>query len=315
MLPKAVREQAERAEAAHQALLAGNTAPATPPAPVAPPVEAPAPAPAAPPIEAPAAPTPPPTPAPVAPTAADAWELKYRVLEGKYRAEVPRLAEQVRELTDRLNSLSAAPATPPAPAAPSAAAAVVREQYGDDFTDAVATVANDLVKPVRDELASKLAGVEERAAQQARHGFFSELASLVPNWQAIDAEAGFTAFLDEFDPLMGRTRREFFNAGDKANDAAQVAAFFAAYLRGRTPAPAPAAPVPPPSVEHLIEPDSSRHSEAPPGKKLWSRQEVARFYSDARASNGQPFGRYSKAEYERISADIDAAISEGRYRG
>lgn len=315
MLPRAVREQAERAEAAHLALL-GKTAPAAPtqePV-VTPPVEAVQEVitPVAPVVAPPAQAETPPEPV------VDSWELKYKVLEGKYRAEVPRLAEEVRQL----KAAQTAPATAPAVAEEATTGVTpetVAAQYGDDFAAAVEAVADAKVKKLRDELSPQVEGMAASAAERARNDFLRDLTNLVRNWQVIDQDAGFTAYLDEFDAQTGRTRREFFNEADRANNAARVASFFASYATGKktpqVPAPVAAAPATP-SVDHLISPDSSRLSEAPPGKKLWTRAEIAKFYNDSRATRGsKPYGLYSAAEFAAIDSDLNAALAEGRIVG
>lgn len=318
-LPRAVREQAERAERAHQELL-GNTATA---APVAEVVEVP---PAETPIvevvtpEAPVVVPPVQVEAVVAEVpVADSWELKYRVLNGKYQAEVPRLAQQLRESNEALKiaqSASAASTVTNAEAAPAAMTPqVVIDQYGEDFAGAVHTVAKAETKLLRDELSSKVDRLDAEAGERRRGDFLRDLATHVPNFAQVDQEPGFSAYLDDFDAQTGKTRREFFTEADASNNAPRVASFFSAYIKGKKqPAPAPAVVAPPPSVEHLIAPDSSRHSEAPEGKKQWTRVEVAKFYSDSRAQGGnKPYGRYTAAEYGRIDADISSAPGEGRY--
>lgn len=300
MIPKAVREQAERSEALHQAILDQNTAPVAAPAqpsvepPVQPTATTPEPAPA--PAETQPASVTEPAPAPRSP---DPWELRYKALEGKYRAEVPALHQQVRELKAEVERLkAAAPTTAPAPDS-------VRETYGEDFANAVAAVADSRVQEVR----SQLDEVKKATAQSARASFMQQLAAYVPNFVEVDADPGFTAYLDEFDPMTGRARREFFNEADAANDAARVASFFANYLQGKKPVPPPPAPPPPPSVEPLVVPESGRQSTAPPAKKVWTRSEIRSFYAAARR------GVYTPEQYRAIDADITAAQFEGRLIG
>jgi hypothetical protein len=299
MLPRAVREQAERAEAAHAALLNTGT-PAQ--------------------IEAQAAPVEvqpvvtevvPVVVTPVAPTVAqtpDPWELKYRVLNGKYAAEVPRLAAELRDARAQLASAQATPTVVSvAASAPSAAVTAVTEQYGEDFATAVQAIASAATQPLRDELSSRTAAVEAQTAENGRQGFLRDLSTHVQNWQTIDRDPGFTAYLDEFDAMSGRTRREFFNEADARNDSARVATFFATYQRSTSTVTAPAVE-PAPSVEHLISPDSSRASEAPPGQKHWTVAEIKQFYVDARK------GQYTPAEFARLDSDISLATVQGRIR-
>lgn len=258
--------------------------------------------------------------APVA-QSADQWELKYKVLNGKYQKEVPRLAQEVRELTEQLRvATSATPASPADVVVEAHTSGMtpetVKAQYGDDFADAVATIADARTSKLRDDLSSKVQAIEVDTAERRRGDFIADLSRLVPNWAVIDSNPGFTAYLDEIDPQTGRARREFFSEADRSNSAARVASFFTSFSGNKTPAPVTPVVEPAPSVEHLISPDSSRHSEAPEGKKLWSRSEINRFYADSRAQGGsKPYGRFTAAEYARIDSDISAAAVEGRYIG
>lgn len=324
-LPRAVQEQLARSEALH-AQLYGNTNLAPDAAPVEAPVALVQNEPLTPdstpaPIVAPAAVEVPGQvqvqPEPVSPAADDStWELKYRVLNGKYTAEVPRMAAQIRELTQTVETLKAQLAQPVQPAQP-AALDSVRETYGDDFANAVTSVATEQVQRVRDELAPTLESIRQDAAQRVRNDFLRDLGALVPNYAVIDAMPAFSAYLDEFDAQSGRQRREFFNEADASNNAPRIATFFKDFSRAIQPAPkpAPAAPAAP-SVEHLITPSSSASSEAPQGKKTWTQAEVNQFYANSRAQGGsKPYGIYSEAEFARIDSDITAAIAEGRYLG
>jgi hypothetical protein len=160
-LPRQVRKQVEEANKLHeqlarngldQAAAAAAQPPPTPPAGEAPPAAAPEGA-------APAAPP------------AEGWEQKYRVLQGKYNAEVPRLqkqaqtqAQQIETLTAQLTATqgmvaSIAQNRGPAPAgqgsAPAAPAKLVKDEevseFGEELTDFIRRVAQDTVLPKVEE--------------------------------------------------------------------------------------------------------------------------------------------------------------------
>lgn len=312
-LPRAVQEQADRAEAAYQQML-GNTTPVAPTVtPVATPVVEVIPV-----VETVQAEVTPATT--TTPVTVDPWELKYKVLNGKYQSEVPRLAQELREVREQLKTHSAQTPvvgeTPAVIAVSGMTPEAVSEQYGEDFASAVASIADAATKKIREEFASKLEVLEVDTAERARNDFLNELQGLVPNWKQIDADVGFTNYLNEIDAQTGRARREFFNEADRTGNAARIASFFQAYAGASTPLPKPAAVVTTPSVDHLISPDSSRHSEAPAGKKVWTRGGVAQFYLDAKHQGGsKPFGKFTAAEFERIDSDISQAAQEGRYIG
>lgn len=310
-LPRAVQEAAERADALH-AQMYGNTTPAPvgevrnidPPAPAPQPEPAPAPTPEPQPTAATES-TPQPSPPP------DSWELKYRVLEGKYRSEVPRLHDEVRQLKTRNQELEAD--VTQLRATPAQLPASVVDQYGEEFATAVATVVREATQPLQQQLEQ----VNSTVTKTSRATFMTELSGYVPNFAEIDQEPGFTAYLDAFDPMTGRTRREFFNEADATNDAPRIASFFKSYeaTKPRTPQPQPTTQAVPP-VDPLLVPDSSRSTEVPQGKKQWTRAEIARFYAQARPNgSSKPFGLYTAAEYAQIDNDIQLAVRERRLIG
>jgi len=305
-IPRAVREAGERAEALHQQMYGNTGEQPTPEQTAAPVVDAPPPQ-----VQdvQPVATTPQ-AEAPAQPSGEENWEVKYKVLNGKYSAEVPRLAEQVRELKDQIKALSEKPAPEPEVVVKNKLTPEqVVEQFGEDFASAVGSLASQIAEQrtakLREELAPKVEQAAETAIRSARADFFRGLEALVPEFRQIDEEDGFTLFLDEVDPMSGRPRRDFFNDANHSNDAARVARFFSAY-RGLKSQPAQQ-PVAMPSIEAQIAPDSSRSAPStPPGKKLWTRAEIGRFYEAVRR------GAYSEQDYGRIESDIFAAQRENR---
>lgn len=303
MLPKAVREAAEKADAI-QNQLKGNTE--QPPAP-----EAQAPVAEAPAVEAQPAEQPKPVEAQAPAPQPDSWEHKYRVLSNKYSAEVPRLAQEIRELKEKLREAEASKAAVTETKLPEGLTPdKVVEQYGEDFANAVAAVASRMAEErigkFREEFAPKVDTAVNNAAVTSRQAFMQQLTNAVPDWATIDQEDGFTAFLDEVDEMTGRSRREFFSEADRNNDAMRIIKFFTAYRERSAPKTALKQQVANNAVEYALSPSSVRTSEAPAGKKVWSQPEIRKFYNDARR------GVYSQEEYQRIESDIFAAQVEGR---
>lgn len=310
MLPKAVREAAEKADAIQKQLMGNTDTPAPEQAAPAQPADTvqQAPTQEAKPAEVTAetkveASTPAPT--------ADVWEHKYRVLSSKYSAEVPRYAQEIRELKEKLRELEASKAAQPETSIPEGLTPdKVVEQYGEDFANAVAAVAarmaEEKIGKFRDEFAPKVDTAVNHAAVSSRQAFLQQLSNAVPDWATIDQEDGFTAFLDEVDEMTGRSRREFFAEADRNNDAARIVKFFTTYRERSAPSAQRRQEVANNAVEYALSPSSVRTTEAPIGKKVWSQSEIRKFYTDARR------GTYSPEEYKRIESDIFAAQVEGR---
>lgn len=327
-LPRAVQEAAERAEALQRTYIERNTAEqATPDGKVAPaqtggeagavasvteaPVEikvdtAAASQPQAQPTAVQPPQTPPqPAPAPAQPTAVD-WEHKYRVLAGKYSAEVPELSQRIRDLQSQVDRLSKAP-PPPDPIVTDMTPEQVVEKFGPEFAQAVAAIvvpmADARANRVREEVAPEISRVSEFAASTARGGYLSRLSALVPNWESIDSDPGFTAWLDSVDRLTGYPRRRFFSEADGRNDADRVSRFFIEYAGPQAAAAQPAQKV----IEaQLAPPVSGAAPPMPAGKRVWREQEIKQFYADVRR------GLITEQDARRIESDIFAAQRERR---
>lgn len=307
MLPKQVREAGERADAVHTAMT-GNTAQSAPEnaapngeqKPVDQTVKTEPPAPQAPEVKT----------EPVEPTP-ESWERKYKVLSNKYSAEIPRMAQEIRGLKDKLREQAEIKATavvvePPSGLTPEK----VVEQYGDDFAAAVGALASKISEQqtakLREEFAPKMEAATSTANVNARQMFMKSLSDSVPDWQIIDQEEGFTAFLDDVDQLTGRPRRQFFEEADRANDSLRIINFFTAYREGSSAKKSSSNEVAKNAVEYSLSPSSSRANETPVGKRIWTQADIRKFYSDARR------GLFTPQDYQRIESDIDAALSDGR---
>lgn len=273
------------------------------------------------------------------------WKQRYDTLQGKYNAEVGRVARENSELRSQLQQLStqveqltkskqSAPEPDPTP--------LVRpedaENYGSDMIDLVRRVAQDtiqrrevelgqVIKELRDEnaeLKRSLESVEQRQGQTARERFIDQFSRLVPDWEAINQNPAFLSWLEQADPLTGQPRQILLDAAHSALDAPRVAAFFNAFKQetGRV-APSPTAdPQPnpqhqqrqaaPPEVARQVQPGRSKVVSTPqvnePATQIWTQNQIAQFYREA------SLGRYNPDEQARIEAEIDLAVAQGRVR-
>lgn len=272
-LPSAVRKQiakANRVADEYYKQVAAEKSGATPPAGDPPSDVPPAgdPPPAA--VAAPAAPAAVAAPVVTAPVVqplpAEGFETKYKVLQGKYNAEVPRLQGQVRELNDLTRSLrdqvtatqnllaalGTQPARQPEPAAPATPAAkkqLVTEdeikQFGPDLYDFIKRAAAQEVLPaVESRVDSRIAPVAskvdqvgeivsanvQRTARTDKQSVHDLLASQVPNWAQLNEDPLFLEWLDQVDPYSGYRRGQLLEQAYKAYDGPRVVAFFRGYL-------------------------------------------------------------------------------------
>lgn len=300
-VPRAVLEAEERANRLQEELINGKQQQAT----ETPPAGDPKPTDETPPASTPPANSdgsPPSTPAP-----GDDWEHRFKVLQGKYNSEVPRFAEQVKELTKRLDGLeqenAQLKAKPPEP--------LVSQQEVDEYGEGLIDVARRIA---REELAAKQAEIDalkrqitdigEATTKTVSNDFFRSLTALVPEWEALNVDPNFIKWLEEVDELTGQTKQVLLSQAEQTRDASRVAKFFTSYKKATSSWAANANA----SLESQVVPPTNKAPDTPPSKKVWTRGEISEFYSRMRK------GEVSDADAIAIEADITAASIEGRIR-
>ena len=218
----------------------------------------------------PQAPTAPNAQAPAAPNAPapadDQAEHRYKVLQGKYNAEVPRLQAQNKELSERFsamqNQLSATQALlagmgqqPQAPhlaqraPQPSLVTAKERTEFGEDLYDFVKRAAQEVVAPqvhsleerfrptaqAVQQMAPVLQQTQENqqrtSADVAHERMCDGLDDACAGWEKVNKSPEFQAWLDEVDPYAGAKRGAMLAQAYGSGDVTRVAAFFTGFTK------------------------------------------------------------------------------------
>lgn len=278
---------------------------------------------------------------PAAPPPEETWEQRYRTLQGKYSSEVPDLRQQLREQQERIDRLQQQQqqivnpsAQMPQPQARQVKAREVPpedvEIYGQDLITAAQRWAEASFAPRLEEMEQRLMHVEGGNArlQEYTTGQQMEVAlsRAVPDWEAINVNRDFLAWLAQRDPLSGEVRQNLLADAYGRGDTARTIAFFNAFKNEHTvvsPAPrgtqtvhtdaltASADRLP---LESLAVPGRSNlAAPAPlgaPEKRIWSPREIAQFFDQKRRG----LWDHRPDDIARIETDIAAAGLEGRVR-
>jgi hypothetical protein len=307
--PRAVLEAEERANKLQEELIAnkqqaasGQTPPAdgTPPASETPPVDTAAAQGAENP--APSGDSQPPTPAP-----GDDWEHRFKVLQGKYNSEVPRFAQENKDLKSRLEQLESEmvqlKATPPEP--------LVKQEeideYGEGLIDVARRIAQEELGKKQSEidaLKAQITQISTATTNTATNDFFRSLDAIAPEWKQINEDPNFLKWLDEIDELTGEPRQSLLSKAEQARDASRVGKFFTSFKKTSSSWAASSAN----ALEQQVVPPTNKAPDTPPSKKVWTRGEIAEFYDRMRR------GVVTDADAIAIEADITAASIEGRIR-
>lgn len=261
-------------------------------------------------------------PAPTAPRP-DPWEHKYKTLQGRYNSDVPKLQAQVSELKTQLETAIAKLEEVAKPAVqekkPVADPQDV-EAFGQDLVDMVQRVAERMFGGAAAEfqrqaaafeqrlvkLEGALKGTTETVAMTAEQAFFDRLTKLVPNWEEINANPAFLAWLAEVDPVYGQPRQAALDVAQQFLNSEHAANVFKAFM-----ATQPQAPKPNP-VDKQVSPKAAASAAptATDNKPVFTQAQIKAFYDDV--ARGLYRGR--QQEMQQVEAKINAAIAEGRVR-
>ncbi len=218
----------------------------------------------------PQAPTAPNAQAPAAPNAPapadDQAEHRYKVLQGKYNAEVPRLQAQNKELSERFsamqNQLSATqallagmgqqPQAPHLAQRPAQASLVTPKEvteFGADLYDFVKRAAQEVVAPQVHSLEERFrptaqavqqmapmvqqtAENQQRTTADVAHERMCDgLDYACEGWETVNKSPEFQAWLDEVDPYAGAKRGAMLAQAYGSGDVTRVAAFFTGFTK------------------------------------------------------------------------------------
>ena len=314
-LPRQVEAQLRELEALEKQLAEGqNPAPADPePQPAEPPQDQQTQQAEPKPVE--------PTPTPTEPVVAEEkWEQKYKTLKGMYDAEVPRLHADLRDLKAQVDSLRKASETKPVePAKPKAAEKLVTdadvEAFGQDLIEVQRKVAREVAAEFRGELDAMRVENEKLREQLTSTGtqvseasFEQRLYRMVPDFEAVNADPKWIAWLNEVDPLLRAPRssvaQQAFNRGDAEGVAHYVAMF------KQTVAPVEQKADKTEELERQLQPNRGATSAPPTSQKgkVYTNADIEKMFRKA-ADLGTK-GQTDAAK--KLEAEIDAAFMEGR---
>lgn len=267
-------------------------------------------------------------PADTSPTdVADDFEQRYRTLQGKYDAEVPRLHQQVKELTDRVAQLvKAAEAPKPAePTKPKEKVSYVtdadRAEFGEELIDVQRRVAREVASEYQEQLEAQAkvikdleAKVSSTGSQLGQMGFSQKLVQLVPDFEKVDRDERWVAWLNEYDTMLRAPRRTQAKAAFDAGDAEAVAHYVNLWKSSVADTQEPAKEKRQVELEKQVAPNRSANSARTQnvGKdaKVYSAREVEAAWTKIRVLNGR--GQVDDAA--KLEAEITAAYLEGRVR-
>jgi len=256
-------------------------------------------------------------------------QQSYKVMKGKYDAEVPRMHQSLQTMREENEALRAQPqAQPPADNEHLLSEEEV-DAYGEDLIGVIRKAAREefsgevnKLHTENQSLREQINNMGQTVAVSQGNTLRDQLTQLVPEWKELDGDSGFLAWLGESDPFSGYIRHNMLKQAYTQNDVQRVAMFFKAYLSEHAAVNEAVADAQQAHVaqnqgttmqlDTLVAPGSPKESLSAPDevKRVYTEADVNGFYSNVQR------GVYKNdpAKKARIEADIIAAGREGRIR-
>lgn len=253
------------------------------------------------------------------------WEHKYHRLQGKYDAEVPRLHQQIKDLSTMVENLKQqveAPKEPPQPETPPEPEKLVTdadiEEYGEAFVDLQRRIAREEfgkdLSALRQENAQLREMLERTGSQIGEMTFNQKLLQAVPDFESVNADPRWAAWLDEYDPIIRAPRRAVAQDAFNREDAAAVADYVKLF-KSQLPQDTPKASKPSrkAEVERQVQPDRASSNNTPRSQtaRTYTTRQIESMFKKVAELGSK--GRVDEAA--KLEKEIDSAYREGRVEG
>ncbi|OUR99230.1 hypothetical protein A9Q81_11690 [Gammaproteobacteria bacterium 42_54_T18] len=258
------------------------------------------------------------------------WEQRYNVLQGKYNKEVPDAIDSVRrvqqeksELVIKVNGLNqqvseltqALEAIKNPEPDHSEKIGTVRSDFGDEVADLLADSQKEIAdlkgviaeskKPEPEPAVQGDSQDEDPAAKHSINHVMTRVGG-EEEFNRIDSDPDFNAYLNEIDPLYGTQRRNVMQSLFAKGDLETVSNYYISWNAQQKAALASAD-----RREELIEPASLNGGEQAEVKKTYKQSEIPEIFTDL-THNPKYKTIEGQAEAEAIEQDLHLAMTEGR---
>ena len=248
------------------------------------------------------------------------WKQKYKTLQGMYDKEVPQLHSEVKTLTKELESLKES-LTKKAEETPKQEQKLVTDEdvqnFGEDLIEVQRKVAREVaaefegrleaLKSENQELRDLVGSTDNRISETT---FEARLHRLVPDFQQLDSDPNWIAWLDEVDPVLRAPRRTIALQAYQSGDAEGVA-YYVDMFKSNMVKEEPTQEKPTTGeLERQIQPARTASNATPTSQKgkTYSNADIQKMFQKAAQLNS--VGKLEQAN--KLEAEIDAAYMQGR---
>lgn len=255
------------------------------------------------------------------------WQAKYKVLQGKYNAEVPQLRDEIKTLKQQLESQAApvdvsqyqrqiddlqrkldAKESQPVTSDQEVDEYIANE-YGPEFAAAIKNMIKQQAAPKSNDdvtqLRQKVDNIERTNQQSQQEMKISTLKQTLKaqniDFEQTDTDPMFHDWLAKEEGQTGQSRSVFMNNHFATGNIAKTAAFYAAFKAQERSSFQKN-----PLSNHVDV--SSNHSAPDTGaeSEIWTGDDINRLYDDKRNN------RISEADFKKHEQSLNRAMQEGR---
>lgn len=243
------------------------------------------------------------------------WEQRYKTLQGMQQAEArnhKELKQQFDALQAEVAEMRAAPVSTPSLVSDEETA-----EFGADLLDVQRRIAKEELTPILAQL-EKIKQENKDLREQLGHtesqmvssSFEHKLAVAVPDFEAVNADPKWVAWLDEVDPMIRAPRRVVAQAAYERGDVEATAAYVNLFKSLTKPAVVPKKPAA--ELQSQVAPSRSMPNAAVADDK-------ARIYTEAETSLlfdkvGLLYRQGKAEEASKLDAELTLAYHQGRVR-
>lgn len=249
------------------------------------------------------------------------WRQKYKTLQGMYDKEVPQLHSEVKTLTKELEALKSSMQKTKEVEAKQQQKLVTDEDvqtFGEDLIEVQRKVAREVAAEFEQKLEAmrsenselrELLGTTD--SKVSASNFESRLHRLVPDFQQLDSDPRWIAWLDGVDPVLRGPRRTIALQAYQSGDAEAVAYYVDLFKQSIAPMEEPVkSAAQNKELERQIQPTRNASTATPTSQKgrTYTTSDIQRMFQKA-AKLGSS-GKLDEAK--KLEAEIDAAYMQGR---
>ena len=254
----------------------------------------------------------------------ETFKQKYATLLGKYDAEVPRLHQQLRGVNEELEQIRQDIAAKSVePTKPKEKVSLVtdadRAEYGEELLDVQRRVAQEVSQDYEGQIAQQNAVISQLQEKLAHTGnqvgemdFSQKLQNAVPDWNQIDKDERWVAWLNEHDPMLRGQRRVQAQAAFDVGDV-QAVSDYVTLWKATLSEPNTAKQNRQIELEKQVAPNRSATvspTTATQSSRQFTEKQVDAAWTKVRQLNTA--GKYADAE--KLEAELTSAYLEGRVK-